>query len=122
MLHPLTTKAICNLLFGAFVQLFPASAPGDCQGCMHCSLGSARTYSLEADVGEAHSSEGRAHLPPHDGAVAHVALEGRGRGRQRRRSQHHGGHGQPQVECHRGRDCGGGGCLMTDGVAVVSLT
>ena len=62
-----------------------------------------RTYFLEADVGESHSSEGWAHFPPHDGAVAHVALEGGGRRRQRRRQHEEGGGEGARVESHRGR-------------------
>ena len=62
-----------------------------------------RTYFLEADVGESHSSEGWAHFPPHDGAVAHVALEGGGGRRQRRRQQEEGGGQRARVESHRGR-------------------
>ena len=76
-----------------------------------------RTYFLEADVGESHSSEGWAHFPPHDGAVAHVALEGGGGRRQRRRHHEEGGGQGARVESHRGRRVGRGPLsVLMDGV------
>ena len=90
----------------------------------NCTWHWSRTYSLEADVGKPHGSEGRALLPAHDGAVAHEALEGLvgvGR-RQGRRHQHEGG-GDAQVESHWGCDGGGGGRLATvDGLLLLILT
>ena len=88
-----------------------------------------RTYFLEADVGESHSSEGWAHLPAHDGAVPHVALEGGGGRRQRRRNRQEEGGGEgARVESHRGRRGGRGpsSVVVLDGamrvVQVVILT
>ena len=88
---------------------------------IHGSRFALRTYSLEADVGESHSSEGWAHLPPHDGAVAHVALEGVGRQRERRRRQDDGDGHARHVESHRGRGGGDGHLTMVDGVVVVVI-
>ena len=102
-------------MFGAFFwprALHSSSPPPPPVHCLSLSvsLGSViRTYFLEADVGESHSSEGWAHFPPHDGAVPHVALEGGG-GRGQRRCRHEEGGGEgARVESHRGRRVGRSG-------------
>ena len=121
-------------MFGAFFwphALHSSSPPPPPAYCLDCLppplsvlvLSLIRTYFLEADVGESHSSEGWAHFPPHDGAVAHVALEGGGGRRQRRRQQEEGGGQRARVESHRGRRVSRGplSVLMDGGVRAILL-